>query len=116
MRSVFYAIALTFLVIGMVLFVLASKSEAGGPWSDQYCNAQTETIIIKDAKGNITDKKTVEKMVCDDGAKDFLAYSGIAKECREYWFSMNLNNQWIRKKGYVCQKFDGTWEMVDPIR
>jgi len=113
---VFYAIALTFLVIGMVLFVLASKSEAGGPWSDQYCNAQTETIIIKDAKGNITDKKTVEKMVCDDGAKDFLAYSGIAKECREYWFSMNLNNQWIRKKGYVCQKFDGTWEMVDPIR
>jgi len=116
MRSVFYAIALTFLVIGMVLFVLASKSEAGGPWSDQYCNAQTETVIIKDAEGNITDKTTVEKMVCDDGAKDFLAYSGIAKECREYWFEMYINQQWVRKKGYVCEKFDGSWEMVNPIK
>ena len=53
-------------------------------------------------------------MVCDDGAKDFLAYSGIAKECKEYWFDMYIANEWIRKKGYVCQKFDGSWEMVNP--
>ena len=53
-------------------------------------------------------------MVCDDGAKDFLAYSGIAKECKEYWFDMYIANEWIRKKGYVCQKFDGSWEMVTP--
>ena len=54
--------------------------------------------------------------MCDDGAKDFLAYSGIAKECKEYWFDMYIANEWIRKKGYVCQKFDGSWEMVSPIK
>ena len=93
-------IFLSLLTVGMVL-AYQSVASAGGPWSDQYCNAQIETVIIKNTKGEIVDKKTVETMVCDDGAKDFLAYSGIA-------------NEWIRKKGYVCQKFDGSWEMVTP--
>ena len=84
--------------------------------SDQYCNAKTETVIVKNTKGEIVDKQTVETLVCDDGAKDFLAYSGIAKECKEYWFEMYISQQWIRKKGYVCQKFDGSWEMVNPIK
>ena len=112
--SIFYAIALSLLVVGIVLFLLSTKAEAGGVWSDQYCNAKTETIITKDVNGKIINKETVETMVCDDGAKDFLAYSGIAKECREYWFDMYINQQWIRKKGYACQKFDGSWEMVNP--
>jgi hypothetical protein len=106
-------IFLSLLTVGMVL-AYQSVASAGGPWSDQYCNAQTETVIIKNTKGEIVDKKTVETMVCDDGAKDFLAYSGIAKECKEYWFDMYIANEWIRKKGYVCQKFDGSWEMVTP--
>ena len=55
-------------------------------------------------------------MVCDDGAKDFLAYSGIAKECKEYWCEMYVAGKWQRKRGYVCQKFDGSWEMVNPIK
>ena len=114
MRNLLYAIALIMLSLGMILFFIGSSATAGGVWSDQYCNAQTETVIIKNDKGQILDKQIVEKMVCDDGAKDFLAYSGIAKECREYWFDMFVNNEWIRKNGYVCQKFDGSWEMVNP--
>lgn len=115
MRSaIFYAVALSLIVVGFVLFGLTFKAEAGGVWNDQYCNAKTETIITKDSEGKIINKETVETMVCDDGAKDFLAYSGIAKECREYWFDMYVNQQWIRKKGYACKKFDGSWEMVNP--
>ena len=73
-------------------------------------------MITKNTKGEVVNKQTVETLVCDDGAKDFLAYSGIAKECKEYWFDMYIANEWIRKKGYVCQKFDGSWEMVSPIK
>ena len=111
-----YAISLVMLALGLVLFVISTSAEAGGPWSDQYCNAKTETIITKNTKGEVINKQTVETLVCDDGAKDFLAYSGIAKECKEYWFDMYIANEWIRKKGYVCQKFDGSWEMVSPIK
>ena len=111
-----YAISLVMLALGLVLFVISTSAEAGGPWSDQYCNAKTETIITKNTKGEVVNKQTVETLVCDDGTKDFLAYSGIAKECKEYWFDMYIANEWIRKKGYVCQKFDGSWEMVSPIK
>jgi len=114
MRPIMYAISLVMLALGLVLFVISTSAEAGGPWSDQYCNAKTETIITKNTKGEVINKQTVETLVCDDGAKDFLAYSGIAKECKEYWFDMYIANEWIRKKGYVCQKFDGSWEMVNP--
>jgi len=51
-------------------------------------------------------------VVCNDGVKDFLAYSGIAKECSEFWFDILLNKSFIKRKGYVCQKFDGSWEIV----
>ncbi len=116
MRPIMYAISLVMLALGLILFVISTSAEAGGPWSDQYCNAKTETIITKNTKGEVINKQTVETLVCDDGAKDFLAYSGIAKECKEYWFDMYIANEWIRKKGYVCQKFDGSWEMVSPIK
>ena len=42
------------------------------------------TIVVKNEKGEVIDKKTVETLVCDDGGR-ILAYSGIAKECKEYW-------------------------------
>ena len=29
---------------------------------------------------------------------------------------MHIAGQWQRKRGYVCQKFDGSWEMVNPIK
>ena len=52
-----------------------TKAEAGVcVESDQYCNAKTETIITKNTKGEVINKQTVETLVCDDGAKDFLAY------------------------------------------
>jgi hypothetical protein len=85
---------------------------AGGVWSNQYCNLVTETTVIKDQNGRVVDSNTKEVMKCDDGAKDFLAYSGIAKDCGEFVYSMNLKGQPVQRKGYACQKFDGSWEVV----
>ena len=62
------------------------------------------------------DKQSIETLHCDDGRNDFLAFSGIAKECKEYWFEMYIGGKFQRKRGYVCQKFDGSWEMVNPIK
>ena len=56
MKAILYAIALVMLALGLTLFVISSSAEAGGPWSDQYCNAKTETVIVKNTKGEIVDK------------------------------------------------------------
>jgi len=101
-------------VVATVLFLCTAHSAyAGGPWSEQYCNITTETVVVKDKNGNVTDSNTVEVMVCDDGAKDFLAYSGIAKSCEEYKYTINLRGNPTQRKGYACQKNDGTWEVVN---
>lgn len=100
-------------ILGIVLFIgLIAVAEAGGPWSNQYCNVVTETTVTKDRDGNVIDSQTKEVMKCDDGAKDFLAYSGIAKECNEFIYSMNLRGHPVQRKGYACKKFDGTYEIV----
>ncbi len=100
------------LIIGTLTLVCTAEAKAGGVWSDQYCNATTHTVITKDVNGNIINQETVETMVCDDGKKDFLHYSGIAKDCREFWFDIFLSGTFVKRKGYVCQKFDGSWEIV----
>jgi hypothetical protein len=98
-------------VIGYSM-LYTSAAHAGGVWSDQYCNLVTETIVTKDQTGKVIDSTTKEVMKCDDGAKDFLAYSGIAKDCNEFVYSMNLKGHPVQRKGYACQKFDGSWEVV----
>ena len=113
-NSIIVAISLVMLTIFVTLWFLMTRANAGGPCSDQYCNAKVETIVVKNEQGEVIDKQSVETLICDDGRKDFLAFSGIAKECKEYWFEMHIAGQWQRKRGYVCQKFDGSWEMVNP--
>jgi hypothetical protein len=84
MKSIF---VLTFL-----LFAVANIDtvEAGGPWSDQYCTLRTETVITKDAAGKIIDTKTTEKVVCEDGAMDFLHGAKIASSCKMFTWRMPL--------------------------
>ena len=47
-----YIFVLTFLLFAVDNI---STVKAGGPWSDQYCNIKTETVITKDTSGNIID-------------------------------------------------------------
>ena len=107
MKKLLYLCSITIMII-----IWQTNAYAGGPWSDQYCNIETVTLLKKDNSGKVIEQQAMEKVVCDDGVKDFLAYSGIAKECREFWFEIRLNNRRTPKRGYACQKFDGSWEIV----
>lgn len=91
---------------------LTDTAEAGGPWSDQYCNLKTETIIIKDAAGNIIDTKTTEKVTCEDGAMDFLHGAKIASSCSMFTWRMPLGQETINKRSISCKRLDGGYEIV----
>ena len=80
MRTIYFIIALVLLTVGMIIFS-ATKSQAGGPWIDQYCDVETTQIRVVDQQGNILESKIEEKVVCNDGAKDFLHGMGIADSC-----------------------------------
>ena len=85
---------------------------AGGPWSDQYCNLKTETIITKDASGKIINKQTVEKVKCEDGAMDFLHGAKIAKSCRVFTWDMPLGGTQVTQRSISCKRLDGGYEIV----
>jgi hypothetical protein len=106
MKSIF---VLTFL-----LFAVANIDtvEAGGPWSDQYCTLRTETVITKDAAGKIIDTKTTEKVVCEDGAMDFLHGAKIASSCKMFTWRMPLGQETINKRSMSCKRLDGGYEIV----
>ena len=104
-------IALAFLVLVMVIASVA-KSHAGGPWNDQYCDVETTQIRVIDQQGNIVDSKVEEKVVCNDGASDFLFDMGIADSCQMFTWDMPLGETVITQRDIACHKLNGEYEIV----
>lgn len=77
-------------------------------WNQQqYCYTD-ETIT--DDNGMINAHKTIE--CTDRPAENWRRQLGVADTCREYLYNVRLNNRIERRRGYVCQKMDGSWEIV----
>lgn len=89
-------------------------ARAGGPWSNQYCNLKTETVIVKDQQGKILDTKTIEKVECEDGVKDFLHGAKIAKDCRMFTWKMPLGETHVEQRSIACKRLDGTGYEIVP--
>ena len=113
MNYVYKLIALAVLTLIVGLLFIGSKAEAGGPWMDQYCDVETTQIRVVDQQGNIIESKIEEKVVCNDGASDFLHDMGIAKSCEMYTWNMPLANVIVTQRQIACEKMDGTgYEIV----
>ena len=70
MKNIYYIIALAFLTLGLIIF--STTADAGGPWDNQYCDVEVTKIKIVNEEGDVIENLTEEKVVCNDGASDFL--------------------------------------------
>ena len=54
-------------------------------------------------------------MVCSDNQLDRITIkqAGLASNCGEYVYYINLNGKAVAQHGIACQKFDGRWEIVN---
>ena len=95
-----------------LLFGLSATAEAGGPWSDQYCNIKVTTIRVVDQNGNVIEEKTEEIVKCEDGVKDFLHGYGIADSCQMYTWQMPLGETVMTQRSIACHKMNGEYEIV----
>ena len=111
MKTIVKLIALVVLVLIIVLTYI-NKAKAGGPWVDQYCDIETTTIRVVDQNGIVLEEKTEEKVVCQDGAKDFLHGFGIADNCQIYTWQMPIGETVITQRDIACHKMDGGYEIV----
>ena len=106
-------IILAFAVICMaIVLFFTTKVQAGGPWSNQYCNIEVVTIRAVDQNGVVIEEKTEEKVVCEDGVKDFLHGMGIAESCLFFTWQYPVNNVLVKERSIACQRMDGGYEIV----
>ena len=111
MRTVYYLIALVGIMVGLVLF--ANTAQAGGPWMDQYCDVEVTKIKIVNEEGDVIENLTEEKVVCNDGASDFLFDMGIAENCEMYTWDMPVGEVIVTQRQIMCKRMDGTgYEIV----
>jgi len=101
-----------FVLTFALLFSLSATAEAGGPWSDQYCNIETTTIRVVDQTGNTIEEKTEEIVKCNDGVKDFLFDMGIADSCSVFTWQMPLGQTVVTQRDIACHKMNGEYEIV----
>ena len=106
MKTTIKLIALALLTL-VIVFTYTNKAEAGGLWSDQYCNIETTTIRIVDQNGIVVEEKTEEKVVCNDGVKDFLHGMGIAESCEFYTWDLPLGDTVVTQRSIACKRMDG---------
>jgi hypothetical protein len=111
MKIIIKLIALVVLTLVIILTYI-NKAKAGGPWIDQYCDIETTTIRVVDQSGNVIKELTEEKVVCQDGAKDFLHGMGIADSCQIYTWEMPIGETTITQRDIACHKMDGGYEIV----
>ena len=110
MRKIYYLIALAFLMLGLIIFSTTAK--AGGPWDNQYCDVEVTKIKVVNEKGEVIENLTEEKVVCNDGASDFLFDMGIAKSCEIYTWNMPIADVVITQRQIACERMDGGYEIV----
>ena len=110
MKIIYFIIALAFSILAIIIF--ATSVKAGGPWINQYCDVETTQIRVVDTDGNVIESKVEEKVVCKDGASDFLFDMGIAKSCEMYTWQMPVGEELITQRQIACHKMNGDYEIV----
>ena len=96
----------------VILLTYIQRAEAGGAWTDQYCDIEITKIRVVDQSGTVIEERTEEKMTCSDGAKDFLHGMGIADSCQIFTWDMPLGQTVVTQRSIACHKMDGGYEIV----
>lgn len=83
----------------------APKQSAQAP----YCYTNQD---IRVQNGERVSSET--RLQCSDNPVDRIAIRnyGISPNCGEYKYLMTLNGKTVERRGYACQKIDGTYEIV----
>ena len=95
MKHLLYIIALMMVATGCSATGNKLTLEENG---HQYCD--TNKTIIE--KNGVVDSTQITECSDDHVKKLLPPKMGIAKECREHWYSVNINGRMVERKGYAC--------------
>jgi len=104
---------MVFLLATTVLVGCSAPQKSSRLVPNQYCFTN-QTLETQDQK-SVSSKTTVK--CSDDPLEKYVpAKMGISKDCYVSYIPMNRNGQLIKEKIYVCQKFNGSYDVIEPVR
>jgi hypothetical protein len=107
MKTVLIAVAVTGSLIG------CSTTPAVVAQKPQYC--YTYQTIITENKETVNSRTKID---CTDDQLERLTTKrlGMANNCGEFTYWMQMGGRDVQRKGISCQKPDGSWEIVNASR
>jgi hypothetical protein len=101
-----------FIILAGLLVILSGCSSAPKRVAQkpQYCHTSQ---TIKTQNGERVNSETVVECTDDQIKKLFQVRSGMAPNCGEYTYWMQIGGRDVQRKGVSCQKPDGSWEIVN---
>ena len=109
MKAFAISVVPTLLLACVITLVGCSSSPKVQAQKPQYCHTSQ---TIKTQNGERVNSETTVECTDDQIKKLFQVRSGMAPNCGEYTYWMNLGGRDVQRKGISCQKPDGSWEIV----
>lgn len=107
---------LLILVMMLAIFFLSGCSSAPRKQpNEQFCDLRSQTDVSYDKDGQIINQRTKDVMVCSDNQIEKVAIrkAGIAQNCGEYIYYIQLGGNMVEQRGIACKKFNGAWEVIN---
>lgn len=103
-------IAIVFIIILLSGCSSAPKVQAQKP---QYCHT-SQSILLQN--GEKVDSATLVECTDDQIKRLAVSRIGMAPNCGEFTYWMQIGGRDVQRKGISCQKLDGGWEIINTGR
>jgi len=105
------------LILAMVVVVSLLSGCSSAPkvkaQQPQYCHTSQEILI---RNGEKVDSATLVECTDDQLKRLAVARIGMAPNCGEFTYWMQIGGRDVQRKGISCQKLDGSWEVINTGR
>ena len=98
------------IVLSGLLLVGCSSAPKVSAVKPQYCHTSQ---TIETQNGEKVDSRTVVECTDDQVKKMSSVKLGMSANCGQFTYWMRIGDKDVQRKGISCQKFDGTWEVIN---
>jgi uncharacterized protein YceK len=109
MKALAIAVVPTLTLAVIMALTGCSSSPKVTAQKPQYCHT-SQNIVVKN--GEKVDSATLVECT-DDQIKRMPAVKlGMAPNCGQFTYHMQIGSNYVQRKGISCQRLDGTWEVI----
>jgi uncharacterized protein YceK len=110
MKAVAISVIPTLVLAAVMALSGCSSSPKVTAQKPQYCYT-SQNIVVKN--GEKVDSATLVECTDDQIKRMPAVRLGMANNCGEFKYWMQIGANYVQRKGISCQRLDGTWEVIN---